>query len=125
MIWTYYNEKVMHFNINMYEPFCKELRERIHKLSDIPVKGTYATTKGPQFETRAESEMLRRADADIVGMTVAPEARLAKELELCYQPLCIVVNYVNEHTTHKKALKNLKNLEEKIKEIINLVRRHL
>lgn len=49
-------------------------------------------TEGPRLETPAEIEMFRRLGCDIVGMTGAPEAFLARELEMCYAPICFVTN---------------------------------
>ena len=118
-VWTFYDDEPYH--VNMYEPFCKELREEIKNFMDLKIGGTYATMKGPQFETGAEANMLRILGADVVGMTVAPEAKLAKELNLCYQPICIVVNYVDEKTTHEGTLKSMKMMEEKIKKIVKII----
>lgn len=53
----------------------------------------YAVTQGPRFETPAEVRMLRQLGADLVGMTLAPEAFLARELEMCYHPLAYVTGY--------------------------------
>ncbi len=115
-VWTYHNEKPVH--VNLYEPFCPTLRDEISQISDMKIGGTYATTKGPQFETRAEAKMLRMLGASVVGMTVAPEARLARELELCYQPICPIVNYVDEKTTHQNTIDMVKAMESQIAEII-------
>ena len=115
-VWTYHDDEPYH--VNMYEPFCKELREKLSHKLNIPLGRTYATMKGPQLETAAEANMLRILGADVVGMTVAPEAKLAKELKLCYQPICIVVNYVDEKTSHEENLKIMKNLSSQIKKLI-------
>ncbi len=118
-IWTYHDNEPYH--MNMYEPFCKELREKLSQKLDIPIGGTYATMKGPQFETAAEANMLRILGADVVGMTVAPEAKLAKELEICYQPICIVVNYVDEKTSHDENLKIMKEMSKKMEKIVSKI----
>jgi len=55
--------------------------------------GTYACTEGPRLETPAEIRFLARAGADLVGMTLCPEAFLARELEICYAPVAYVTNY--------------------------------
>jgi len=115
-VWTYHDDEPYH--VNMYEPFCKNLREEIHKILKIRVGGIYATMKGPQFETGAEANMLRFLGAAVVGMTVAPEAKLAKELNLCYQPLCVVVNYVDKNTTHQGTLEGMKKLENNIAKLV-------
>ncbi len=115
-IWTYHDDEPYH--VNMYEPFCKELREKLGRDLNIPIGGIYATMKGPQFETAAEANMLRILGADVVGMTVAPEAKLAKELELYYQPICVVVNYVDEKTSHEENLKIMENLNSQISRLM-------
>jgi len=53
----------------------------------------YACTEGPRLETPAEIRFLARAGADLVGMTLCPEAFLARELEICYAPVAYVTNY--------------------------------
>lgn len=55
--------------------------------------GTYACTEGPRLETPAEVRFLARAGADMVGMTLCPEAFLARELEMCYVPVAYLTNY--------------------------------
>jgi len=55
--------------------------------------GTYVCTQGPRLETAAEIKMYETLGGDIVGMVVAPECFLAKELEMCYIPLCYISNY--------------------------------
>ena len=114
-VWTYHNEKPVH--ANLYEPFCPKIR-MILRDANLKIGGTYATTKGPQFETRAEKKMLLTVGADIVGMTVAPEARLARELDICYQPICPVVNYVDEKTTHQNTVDMVKKMEDKLSEVV-------
>ncbi len=118
-VWTYHDDGPVH--INMYEPFCPELRYEVSKIEDVKIGGTYATMKGPQFETRAEERMLKILGADVVGMTVAPESKLAKELEICYQPLCVVVNYVGSETSHEETLKNMAISEAKIENVLGRI----
>jgi 5'-methylthioadenosine phosphorylase len=55
--------------------------------------GTYACTEGPRLETPAEVRFLALAGADMVGMTLCPEAFLARELEICYAPVAYLTNY--------------------------------
>jgi 5'-methylthioadenosine phosphorylase len=78
--------------------FCPQLKKLLSSgLSELGLQahegGTYAVTEGPRLETRAEVKMLRAAGASMVGMTLAPEAFLARELELCYHPVCYITNY--------------------------------
>jgi len=55
--------------------------------------GVYAVTQGPRLETAAEVRMIERLGGQLVGMTLAPEAFLARELEICYHPCCYVANW--------------------------------
>ncbi len=55
--------------------------------------GVYVCTQGPRLETPAEIRFFRDAGADMVGMTLAPEVFLARELEMCYAPICYLTNY--------------------------------
>ncbi|MBA2565904.1 MAG: MTAP family purine nucleoside phosphorylase [Gemmatimonadetes bacterium] len=84
--------------LRQHPMFCPQLMKVIGAgLQELGLEarqgGTYAVTEGPRLETRAEVRMLRAAGADMVGMTLAPEAFLARELELCYHPVCYVTNY--------------------------------
>jgi len=55
----------------------------------------YAVSEGPRFETAAEVKMLRQLGAELVGMTLAPEAFLARELEICYHPIAHVTSFAD------------------------------
>jgi 5'-methylthioinosine phosphorylase len=87
--------KVTH--VDFTEPYCESLRQaliagaRSAELSIVD-RGTYAATQGPRFESAAEIRRLERDGCDIVGMTGMPEAGLARELELCYAAVAVVVN---------------------------------
>ncbi len=62
--------------------------------------GTYVCIEGPQFSTRAESELYRSWGLDIIGMTNLQEARLAREAEICYATLAMVTDYDCWHPDH-------------------------
>jgi len=62
--------------------------------------GTYLAMEGPQFSTRAESEMYRSLQCDVIGMTNMPEARLAREAEMCYASIAMVTDYDCWHPDH-------------------------
>jgi 5'-methylthioadenosine phosphorylase len=63
--------------------------------------GTYLAMEGPQFSTLAESRMYREAwGADVIGMTNMPEAKLAREAELCYASVAMVTDYDSWHPDH-------------------------
>lgn len=84
--------------IRQNEPFCPELRGALHDALHTAGKphqerGVYVCTEGPRLESPAEIRKYRILGADLVGMTLAPEAFLARELEMCYQPVCYLTNY--------------------------------
>lgn len=79
-------------------PFCPTLESALGEVLDemalMPRRdAVYAVSEGPRLETPAEVRMLRTLGADLVGMTLAPEAFLARELEMCYHPVAYVTNY--------------------------------
>ena len=88
------------------EPLRRRLLAAIHAAGDSAVDGgVYASTQGPRLESAAEINRLERDGADIVGMTGMPEAALARELELPYAAISVVVNYAagrssSEHGIH-------------------------
>jgi len=96
---TYFDQtdrSVMH--IDFTHPYCAALRSRLAAAAAaadeaIVEGGTYAATQGPRLETAAEINRLERDGADMVGMTGMPEAALARELELCYAAIAVVVNF--------------------------------
>jgi 5'-methylthioadenosine phosphorylase len=59
--------------------------------------------EGPQFSTRAESNLYRSWGCDVIGMTNMPEARLAREAEICYATLCMVTDYDCWHDDHREV----------------------
>lgn len=85
-------------HVSMADPFCPDLSKWLADcatVGDLPVSagGTYLCIEGPQFSTRAESELFRSWGASVIGMTALPEARLAREAELCYACLAMVTDY--------------------------------
>src|SRR5262249_47549098 len=83
---------------NFADPVCPDLsRALVDACRKIGVtvhpKGTYICMEGPQFSTRAESQIYRQWGVDVIGMTNAPEAKLAREAELCYATLALVTDY--------------------------------
>jgi 5'-methylthioadenosine phosphorylase len=94
---TFFGDGVV-FHISFAEPFCPELSRVLYDSSktagaSVHLGGTYVAMEGPAFSTRAESRLYKSWEADIIGMTVLPEAKLAREAELCYASLCLVTDY--------------------------------
>ena len=71
--------------------------ERVHR------GGTYMVINGPQFSTRAESNLYRQWGCDVIGMTNMPEAKLAREAEICYATVAMVTDYDCWHDDHAEV----------------------
>jgi 5'-methylthioadenosine phosphorylase len=85
-------------HVAMADPVSPGLLDRVSaaaEAEDIEVVrgGTYLAIEGPQFSTRAESQLYRQWGCDVIGMTNMPEARLAREAELCYATIAMVTDY--------------------------------
>jgi 5'-methylthioadenosine phosphorylase len=81
----------------MAQPYCGRLRQSILKAArimhtSVREGGCYFRFMGAQLETEAEIRMARALGGDLVGMTVTPEAKLFRDLGICYQPICLVTN---------------------------------
>jgi len=85
-------------HIDFTEPYCAALRSKLCKAAhktqiEVVEQGTYGATQGPRLETSMEISRMARDGCDLVGMTGMPEAGLARELDLCYANLSLVVNW--------------------------------
>jgi 5'-methylthioadenosine phosphorylase len=92
-------------HVSMARPVCGRLGDAIEaaaKACEIRhVRGgTYLAMEGPQFSSRAESELYRRWGCDVIGMTNMPEAKLAREAELCYATVAMVTDFDCWHPGH-------------------------
>ena len=93
---TFYDSApVMHVDVT--DVYCPEIRKALigvsaHSSRKVWNESVVACTDGPRYETPAEIRMMRNAGCDVVGMTSAPEAFLARELEMCYASVCFVTN---------------------------------
>ena len=119
----------------MAEPTCGRLREiLIETAKDIDVtthpKGTYVCMEGPQFSTRAESLMHKAWGGDLIGMTAMPEAKLAREAQICYALVALASDYdcwklheggKNKQILLKEILGNLQMATNNCLELIKAV----
>ncbi len=85
-------------HVGLADPVCGTVADTLVAAArgedaNVHATGTYVCIEGPQFGTRAESELMRSFGADVVGMTNLPEARLAREAELCYATLALPTDY--------------------------------
>jgi len=94
------------------DPFCTELSQLLYNIAHshegslvpgVHKGGTYVAIEGPQFSTRAESNLYRSWGASIIGMTALPEAKLAREAEMCYSTIACVTDYDCWHEVHESV----------------------
>ncbi len=117
-------------HIPFARPFCPALRRVLYRAAGeagakVHPKGTYIAMEGPAFSTRAESQLYRSWGADIIGMTALPEAKLAREAEICYAIIACVSDY-DSWQEHKEpvnidvVLDTLRRSSDIAKKIIKL-----
>lgn len=93
-------------HVSLAVPTCARLGAAARRAAEaagvtVHPAGTYLAMEGPQFSTRAESRLYREAfDAHVIGMTNMPEAKLAREAELCYASVAMVTDYDAWHEDH-------------------------
>jgi 5'-methylthioadenosine phosphorylase len=93
-------------HVGMAEPVCPALADALEKAARgtgaaVHRGGIYICIEGPQFSTKAESRIYRDWGVDVIGMTNMPEAKLAREAELCYATLALVTDYDVWHEDHE------------------------
>ena len=92
-------------HVSMAHPVCSALADTLHQAAaelglNVARGGTYLVMEGPQFSTKAESELYRQWGCQVIGMTNMPEAKLAREAELHYATVAMVTDYDCWHETH-------------------------
>ena len=126
---TFFDEgKVAH--VSMAEPMCQSLREILIKGAQKlelahHEKATYVCIEGPRFSTRAESELFKSWNADLIGMTLVPESVLAKEASICYAPVSMVTDYdcwkEGHVVSHEEVISVMEQNVGKIKKLLSEV----
>ncbi|MBI5921877.1 MAG: S-methyl-5'-thioadenosine phosphorylase [Betaproteobacteria bacterium] len=92
-------------HVSMAHPVCNRLGAHLEVAArgagiEVARGGTYLVMEGPQFSSLAESELYRSWNCDVIGMTNMPEAKLAREAELCYATVAMVTDYDCWHPHH-------------------------
>jgi 5'-methylthioadenosine phosphorylase len=92
-------------HVSLAHPVCPRLGDALESAAgqlglDVTRGGTYLAMEGPQFSTKAESELYRSWGCSVIGMTNMPEAKLAREAELCYATVAMVTDYDCWHPDH-------------------------
>ena len=122
-------------HVGFADPFCPVLSDLLYKTAsglDVTVHqgGTYVTMEGPLFSTRAESNLYRSWGASIIGMTALPEAKLAREAEICYATVACVTDYDCWHETEEDVtidiviqnlLKNVANSKAILRQVVGTI----
>jgi 5'-methylthioadenosine phosphorylase len=115
-------------HVSFADPFCKTLSDLAYetvKKEGVGVhRGTYICMEGPQFSTRAESNLYRSWNVDIIGMTLATEAKLAREAEMCLCGILTVTDYDcwyegEEDVCVRNVVDNLKKNDKNVANILN------
>ncbi len=93
-------------HISFADPFCPELNGVLYNAAQkagahVHNGGALVVMEGPAFSTKAESGIYRQWNADIIGMTALPEAKLAREAEICYSAIAMVTDYDVWHESHE------------------------
>ena len=94
---TFFDEGLA-VHVEFAEPFCPRLAALLARAGEsvdttVHQAGTYVCMEGPQFSSRAESHMHRQWGGDVIGMTALPEAKLAREAEICYALVALPTDY--------------------------------
>jgi len=118
-------------HVSMAHPVCPKLVDALTRAAEaerIPHRrgGIYLVMEGPQFSTLAESNLYRSWGCDVIGMTNMPEAKLAREAEICYATVAMVTDYDCWHPEHdavtvEMVVKLLMSNAEKARALIKTV----
>ncbi len=122
-------------HVGFADPFCPVLSDLLHMTAsglDVTVHqgGAYVVMEGPLFSTRAESNLYRSWGASIIGMTALPEAKLAREAEICYATVACVTDYDCWHETEEDVtidiviqnlLKNVANSKAILRQVVGTI----
>ncbi|MBK6684608.1 MAG: S-methyl-5'-thioadenosine phosphorylase [Deltaproteobacteria bacterium] len=125
---TFYGDGIV-VHVPFAEPICPAVRSALYAARtavDTPVhaQGTYICIDGPQFSTKAESLLYRSWGVDVIGMTNMPEAKLAREAEICYATIALATDYdcwheSEESVTVEAVLRTLKANVERAQRLID------
>jgi 5'-methylthioadenosine phosphorylase len=107
---TFFGEGLV-VHVSFADPVCPQLSEVVHQAclaAGVNAKrgGTYLCMEGPQFSTKAESNVYRSWGMDVIGMTNLQEAKLAREAEICYVTVAMVTDYDCWHPDHDAVTVN-------------------
>jgi 5'-methylthioadenosine phosphorylase len=126
---TFFGEGLV-AHVSFDRPTCPEVSAKLAEAcaaAGVPAHrgGTYICIEGPQFSTLAESNAYRAMGFDVIGMTNATEARLAREAELCYATIAMITDYDCWHPSHDAvtATEIIANLNKNAENVQQVIRR--
>jgi 5'-methylthioadenosine phosphorylase len=118
-------------HVSMAEPVCRRVGDDLMRAGEglglaIRRGGTYMVMEGPQFSTKAESNLYRQWGCSVIGMTNMPEAKLAREAEICYATVAMVTDYDcwhpdHDHVTVEAVIKILTANAQHARELVRAV----
>lgn len=118
-------------HVSMAHPICSRLAKTVYETArklgiESVLGGTYLAMEGPQFSTYAESQMYRGWGCDVIGMTNIPEAKLAREAEICYTTIAMVTDYDcwhpdHDHVTVQQIIETFSNNAAKAQKLLQAV----
>jgi 5'-methylthioadenosine phosphorylase len=123
-------EKGLVAHVGIATPYCVELTDRLYAQATAlgfktHLGGTYVCMEGPQFSTKAESNSYRSLGFSVIGMTNLPEAKLAREAEMCYSAVALVTDYDvwkdDEEVNVEKVIANLVSNTANVKKLLTSV----
>ena len=126
---TFFSDGIV-AHVGFADPFCPHLSKLAYNTArevgiSVHKGGTYVCIEGPQFSTRAESNVYRHLGFSIIGMTNIPEAKLAREAEMCYVTLALVTDYdvwkEDEEVSVETVIANLNANTENAKKFIKTI----
>ena len=131
---TFYEEGLV-AHVSLADPTCKFMNRIIREAAkdssiEIHENGVYVVIEGPQFSGKMESEIYRNLGCSVIGMTNMPEAKLAREAEICYSTIAMVTDYDCWHPSHDSVTVEMilqqmaKNVVKAKKIIPSIARQH-
>ena len=130
---TFFSENIV-AHISFAQPVCPELSKILYNaakkvVENVHKDATYICINGPQFSTKAESNIYRSWNVDVIGMTNVNEAKLAREAEICYATLALATDYdcwkedniVSADEVIKVIKKNVENAKKIIVEAVKMI----
>jgi len=121
-------------HVSMADPVCSCLQQSLSHASQqsnitTHINGTYLVMQGPQFSTRAESNLYRSWNMDVIGMTNMPEAKLSREAEICYATIAMCTDYdcwheEEENVSVSSVLEVMQNNVQQVQGLLNYFFKH-